>query len=219
MPIIPPGVARPVQLVVENLVVLRGSRAVVEGLSFRAGSGEALILAGANGTGKTTLLRALAGFLRAESGSIRLDGGDADKTLAEQAHVVGHANAVKTHLAVRENIAFWASYFGVSGADSAAVVSAALNQFALGELEDFPAGYLSAGQKRRLGLCKLLVANRPLWLLDEPTVSLDTASTAVLADAINAHTKAGGIAIAATHMPLGLERARELRLGAQVRAA
>jgi heme exporter protein A len=207
-----------VQLVVENLVVLRGSRAVVVGLSFSAMSGEALVLAGANGSGKTTLLRALAGFLRAESGSIRLDGGDAGKSLAEQAHVVGHANAVKTHLTVRENIAFWASYFGASGADSAAAVAAALNQFGLGELEDFPAGYLSAGQKRRLGLCRLLVANRPLWLLDEPTVSLDAASTAVLADTINAHTKAGGIAIAATHLPLGLERARELRLGALVRA-
>ncbi len=219
MPIIPPGVARLVQLVVENLVVLRGSRAVVDGLSFSTGGGEALVLAGANGSGKTTLLRALAGFLRAESGSIRLDGGDADKTLAEQAHVVGHANAVKAHLTVRENVAFWASYFGVSGAGDAAGVTGALTQFGLSALEDFPAGYLSAGQKRRLGLCRLLVAARPLWLLDEPTVSLDAASTAVLVDAINAHTKAGGIAIAATHLPLGLERARELRLGNEARAA
>ncbi len=177
-----------------------------------------MILAGANGSGKTTLLRALAGFLLPLEGTIRFDGGDPEKSLAEQAHAVGHANAVKSNLTVRENVTFWADYFG-DAKSSPDCGARALAHFGLSALADFPAGYLSAGQKRRLGLCRILVCNRPIWLLDEPTVSLDAASTKLLAAAVNTHTASGGIAIAATHLPLGLERARELRLDAQGSAA
>ena len=211
----------PVQLIAEHLVIERGARAIIKDLSFAVGPGEALLLTGPNGAGKTTLLRALAGFLRPASGDIRLLGGEPETTIAEQSHIVGHANAVKVALSVRENVAFWVNYLGgpvggpVGGqAGDAERVENALGHFGLLELAEFPAGYLSAGQKRRLGLARLLAAERPLWLLDEPTVSLDTASTLLLAKAVNAHTAKGGIAIAATHLPLGLERVRELKLGA-----
>jgi heme exporter protein A len=199
-----------VQIIAEQLVILRGSRAIIDGLSFTVKSGEAVLLTGENGAGKTTLLRALAGFLRIDRGILQLEGADAEKSLAEQAHVVGHGNAVKASLTVRENISFWAEYDG-SG-DIAAAVDRALSGFALSDLAEFPAAYLSAGQKRRLGLARLLVTERPVWLLDEPTSSLDTASSALVAKAINAHTASGGLLIAATHLPMGLERARELRL-------
>ena len=184
---------------------------IIRDLSFVVSGGEALLLTGRNGAGKTTLLRALAGYLRPVSGSIRLAGGDPQSSLGEQAHVVAHANAIKTALTVRENVAFWQKFLHV-GADQSDAIDKALAQFGLSDLSDFPAGYLSAGQKRRLGLARLLCADRRVWLLDEPTVSLDTASSAMLADAVNDHTRAGGIAIAATHLPIGLERARELKL-------
>ena len=184
---------------------------IIRDLSFGVSGGEALLLTGRNGAGKTTLLRALAGYLRPHSGSIRLAGGDAQSSIGEQAHVVAHANAIKTALTVRENVAFWHKFLS-AGTEKTDAIDTALAQFGLSDLSDFPAGYLSAGQKRRLGLARLLCAFRPVWLLDEPTVSLDTASSAMLADAVNAHTRGGGIAIAATHLPIGLERARELNL-------
>ena len=211
------------QLVAEDLVVERGGRRVIDGLSFAVAAGEALVLAGANGSGKTTLLRALAGFIRPVRGAVRLEGGDGELTLAEQAHVVGHANAVKSSLTVVENTAFWGDYLGSGPPGSSAAMGerleAALRHFGLDDLADFPAAYLSAGQKRRLGLARLLVADRPLWLLDEPTVSLDTASSERLVAAVNAHTKSGGIAVIATHLPLALESARTLQLAHQRIAA
>jgi heme exporter protein A len=200
-----------VRLFAENLVVERGGRVVVDGVSIVVAAGETLVLTGANGAGKTTLLRALAGFLPLLSGSISLDGQDPDTPRIELIHVIGHANAVKAHLTVRENVMFWAQFLG-GHAGAADRTDQALGAFSLSELEDFPASFLSAGQKRRVGLARLLAAPRPVWLLDEPTVSLDTASTAQLAAAINAHIADGGLAIAATHMPLGLERTREFRL-------
>jgi heme exporter protein A len=209
-----------VQLVAEDLVVERGARRIIDHLSFTVAAGEALILAGANGSGKTTLLRALAGFTRASNGAVRLDGGDTDLTLAEQAHVVGHANAVKASLTVTENAMFWGAYLSAkSGEATAERIEAALRHFGLDELGEFPAAFLSAGQKRRLGLARLLIADRPLWLLDEPTVSLDTASTERLVAAVNAHTKSGGIVVVATHLPLALESARTLPLMRQRMAA
>lgn len=199
------------QLVAENLVIERGGRVIVSGVSFAVQSGEALLLTGANGAGKTTLLRALAGFLPLHGGAIRLDPAPSDAALAEVVHAVGHANAVKAHLTVGENVRFWARFLG-GEAGAVERADAALDAFTLSDLEDFPASYLSAGQKRRAGLARLLAAPRPVWLLDEPTVSLDAASTGNLAKIINAHTSGGGIVIAATHLPLGLERTRELRL-------
>ena len=210
------------QLVAEDLIVERGGRRVIDGLSFAVAAGEALVLAGANGSGKTTLLRALAGFIRPVRGAVRLEGGD-EELLAEQAHVVGHANAVKSSLTVVENTAFWGNYLGSGPPGSSAAtgerLDAALRHFGLDDLADFPAAYLSAGQKRRLGLARLLIADRPLWLLDEPTVSLDTASSERLVAAVNAHTKSGGIAVIATHLPLALESVRTLQLAHQRIAA
>jgi heme exporter protein A len=212
-----------VQLVAEDLVVERGSRRVIDGLSFSVAAGEALVLTGANGSGKTTLLRTLAGFIRPTRGTVRLEGGDGELTIGEQAHVVGHANAVKSSLTVVENTAFWGDYLGSSTPGSSIAmgecIETALRHFGLDDLGEFPAAYLSAGQKRRLGLARLLVAGRPLWLLDEPTVSLDTASSERLVAAVNDHTKSGGIAIIATHLPLGLDSARTLQLAQQRIAA
>jgi heme exporter protein A len=176
------------------------------------------VLTGANGIGKTTLLRALAGFIPLFRGSIRLDGGDPELSVGEHAHAVGHTNAVKSSLTVAENAAFWNTFLE-PGDRPAAKVEHALRHFGLDELAQFPAAYLSAGQKRRLGLSRLLVAHRPLWLLDEPTASLDAASSERLVAAVNTHTGAGGLAVIATHLPLALERARTLDLVAQRIAA
>ena len=199
------------ELAAENLVIERGGRVIVDGVSFAVSSGGALLLTGANGAGKTTLLRAIAGYLPLSGGALHLGQGDPEKSIGEQAHTMGHANAIKANLTVRENVLFWAEFLGEP--DSAKErADAALSAFAMADLAEFPASYLSAGQKRRLGLARLLAAPRPIWLLDEPTVSLDAASTALLAKAVNDHTQGGGIAIAATHLPLGLERTRELKL-------
>lgn len=199
------------RLVAENLTVERGSRTILRALNFAADAGEAAILVGPNGAGKTTLLRTIAGFLRPVSGSVRLEGGAADASVAEQAHFVGHANAVKMNLTVMENVLFWARYIGgVAGARERA--EAALEHFSIGPLAEFPAAYLSAGQRRRLGLARILVARRPLWLLDEPTVSLDAASTRLLSAAVDTHLKTGGLVIAATHLPLGFKSSRDVDL-------
>jgi len=197
-----------VQLVAENLVLCRGGRTIIEGLSFRLEAGAALLLTGANGSGKTTLLRALAGFLKPAAGAIAVGNGADERELGELSHFVGHLDGIKAHLTVAENLAFWAAY--LDGGD----VAIALDAFALSGLADIPAGYLSAGQKRRLGLARLAVAARPLWLLDEPTVSLDAASVGLLVKTLEAHVGGGGLAVIATHVPLALADAREIRLGA-----
>jgi heme exporter protein A len=207
-----------VQLVAENLVLSRGGRTVVDGLSLRIASGEALLLTGPNGSGKTTLLRALAGFLAPTSGAIHLEDAPAERERAELAHFVGHLDGLKSHLTVAENLAFWAAYLDEGGGAQGQRLEAALDRFDLAALADIPAGYLSAGQKRRLALARLGVAERPIWLLDEPTVSLDTASVALLVKAIAGHVAGGGLAAIATHVPMALERAREIRLGRAVPA-
>jgi heme exporter protein A len=201
-----------VQLVAENLVLERGGRPVVNGLSLRLDAGNAIVLTGANGSGKSTLLRALAGYLKPIAGSVRVVGAVEDVEVGEVCHFVGHLDGIKTHLTAAENVAFWAIYLG--GADNVGSrVERALAQFSLDALADIPAGYLSAGQKRRLGLARLAVAPRPLWLLDEPTVSLDAASVDLLVAAINAHLTSGGLAVIATHVPMALAAAQSIRLG------
>ena len=207
-------------LVADNVVLSRGGRTVIGGLSLRLGNGEALLLTGANGTGKTTLLLALAGLLSPASGEIRIENEGDDREPGELSHYVGHLDGIKPHLTVAENLAFWAAYLECDTSEGDGErLSAALNKFELAALADIPAGYLSAGQKRRLALSRLAAAHRPLWLLDEPTVSLDTASVALLVDAVNAHCANGGITIAATHLPLAFENAKEIRLGLQESAA
>jgi heme exporter protein A len=205
-----------VQLVAEKLVLERGGRVVVDDLSFAVEVGQALVLTGPNGSGKSTLLRALAGYLNPSAGRVLIAGEGEAHERSELCHFIGHLDGIKTHLTAEENLAFWADYLA-GPADAATTtaerVGAGLQHFALDTLADIPAGFLSAGQKRRLALARLMVAHRPLWLLDEPTVSLDTASSAVLIAAIEAHLKAGGIAVIATHVPLGLDRVQTLHLG------
>lgn len=197
-----------------NLSLERGNRRVLEALSFTVSVGEALVLTGPNGAGKTTLIRAIAGFLPVASGSITLEGGAGDHDIGEQSHFVGHRDGIKGAMTVEENARFFADYLGPPRQAAQQSVHAALERLGLAGLSDVPAAWLSAGQRRRLGLSRLLLAKRPLWLLDEPTVSLDAAAVETLAGMISQHLAAGGIAIAATHVPLGLTNARELRLGA-----
>ncbi|MGR3454994.1 heme ABC exporter ATP-binding protein CcmA [Pseudooceanicola sp.] len=179
------------ELVVEDLAVARGGVAVLEGVSFRLAVGHALVLRGPNGIGKTTLLRALAGLQPPRAGRISAD--------REAMVYAAHADGIKAMLTVEENLAFWADLYRTDG------VARALEAFALGPLADRPAGALSAGQKRRLGLARLLVTGRRIWVLDEPTVSLDRVAVALFADAVRAHLADGGMAIIATHIDLGLE--------------
>lgn len=200
------------QLIADNIAVARGSRLVVEDVSFLVAAGQVLQLTGPNGAGKTTLMRAVAGFLPLANGTLRLDGGLADTPIAEQCHYVGHLNGVKAKQSVAENLSFWGEYLG-GGRVPVSRIDAALDAFGLTSLAPIAAGYLSAGQKRRVGLARLLVVDRPVWLLDEPTVSLDAASTGVLANLITRHVASGGLVLAATHIPLGLAAVRDLKLG------
>ena len=200
-----------------DLTVERGGRRVIAGLSFEAGEGSALIVTGPNGAGKTSLLRALAGFLPIETGGFALDGADAERTVGEQAHYLGHADGVKSALTAGENLAFAAAMLG--GNSSRAAQLAALAALGLAHVIDFPARLLSAGQKRRSALARLLVAKRPLWLLDEPMTALDVAAQSALAGIMRAHLESGGILVAAAHGALGLDGAQELRLGATADAA
>ena len=182
-----------VVLEVSELAVQRGGVAVLAGVSFAVNSGEALILRGPNGSGKTTLLRTVAGLQPALEGQVRV----ADGAIAYAAH----ADGVKAVLSVAENLRFWAGVYGTGS------IEAAVAAFDLVALADRAAQSLSAGQKRRLGLARLLVTGRPIWALDEPTVSLDREAVAMFAVAVRAHLAAGGAALIATHIDLGLEAA------------
>jgi heme exporter protein A len=203
------------KLVVDGLAAIRGGRTLFSGLSFSVEAGEALLLLGPNGAGKTTLIRTVAGLFRPAGGAIRIEGGEDDRSLGEQCHYVGHLNAIKSSLSVEANAAFWCGFLG--GRPDR--VAAALDAFGLAGLGDIPAGYLSAGQKRRLGLARVLLAERPIWLLDEPTVSLDAAAQEALTRAVDAHIASGGLVVAATHTSLGFAGARELHLGRAPEAA
>jgi heme exporter protein A len=176
---------------VDNLTLARGGVPVLTGVSLTVRPGQALILRGPNGAGKTTLLRSISGLQPPLSGQI---------TGAEdQIAYAGHADGLKAMLSVRENLMFWAQVFGRTD------ITAALDAYALHPLADRLAGTLSAGQKRRLGLARLLVTGRPIWILDEPTVSLDKDAVAQFAAAVRAHLGQGGSALMATHIDLGLE--------------
>ena len=200
------------QLIVEDLTVRRGPREVISRLSFGLGAGEGLLLTGPNGAGKTTLIRAIARLPRPHLGSVKLEGVADAEDVGQHCHLIGHRNGVKANLTVAENLRFWARF--LAGEEGA--VEPALERLGLISIEDLPAGYLSAGQLRRLGLARLLVAKRPLWLLDEPTASLDAASQAALAAIVTEHIAGGGMAIVATHSPLGIAEMRELKLGERV---
>jgi heme exporter protein A len=185
---------------------------VFAGLSFALAPGEVLVLRGPNGSGKSSLLRLLAGFLAPAAGRLAWAGGRVADDLAAHCarlHYVGHLDAVKSLLTVRENLAF-AAALGGAGAGG---LEAALGGFDLAPLADLPACYLSAGQKRRLALARLLAGARPLWLLDEPGVGLDAANRERLEQALAAHRAAGGLAVLATHGDVAVENALLLELG------
>jgi heme exporter protein A len=191
-----------------DLACLRGDRAVFAGLSFTVRAGEALLLTGANGAGKSTLLRIMAGLLPPAEGAVLWRGGDIAEDTAAHARrmrYVSHQDALKPALSVTENLAFFASLQG-------GAVGPALAALALTPLADLPARVLSSGQKRRLALARLALMPVPLWLLDEPTTGVDAASVERLRPLLAAHRAAGGIVVAATHIPLPLDGARELRL-------
>lgn len=206
-----------------DLSCMRGGRLVFTGISFSVASGHALVLTGPNGAGKSSLLRMIAGLVPPFAGRLALDGGDAELSIGEQAHYVGHLDPLKPALTVTENLAFWARFLndghgpGVPGEQPGEARGAALTRglaaLGLADLAALPAGYLSAGQKRRLSLARVLVAPRPIWLLDEPTTALDALSQDRLQHVMQHHLDGGGIVVAATHGPLGLSAAGALRLG------
>jgi len=200
----------------DNLSCVRGGRRVFSGIMFSIAGGGALVLTGPNGAGKSSLLRVIAGLVRPVEGTVSLDGGDAELAVGEQAHYAGHLDPLKPALTVTENLAFWSRFLnGRPAPDPAANARRALAAVGLADLADLPAGYLSAGQRRRLSLARILAVTRPIWLLDEPTSALDAASQARLQEVMQAHLSGGGIIVAATHGPLGLEPTTELRLGGQ----
>jgi heme exporter protein A len=202
------------RLSASGLTCLRGGREVFANLEFEVAAGEALTLTGRNGAGKSSLLRMIAGLLSVAKGRIVLDGGDSELTTAEQCHYLGHRDALKTALTVAENLAFWRAYLGGSATDETVTDKTdALAAVGLNAVANLPAAYLSAGQRRRLSIARLIAVRRPIWLLDEPTSSLDAAAQTMLTALMTDHIKDGGVVIAATHGPIGLLGARQLHIG------
>lgn len=192
-----------------GLTCERGGRRVFSDLSFSVSAGEALLVTGPNGAGKSSLLRTIAGLVVPVAGTLSFSGGDPEISLGAQCHYFGHDNALKLQLTVTENLDFWHRFYG----DTGKTVEDALDAVRLARLGHLPAAVLSAGQRRRLALARLVVSHRPIWLLDEPTAALDAASAERFGELVTAHLLAGGIAIAVTHTPLPLAETKSLRMG------
>ena len=191
------------RLRVEQASCFRGDRLVLDGVNLAVAAGGAVLLTGPNGAGKSTLLRVIAGLKRLDGGSVTFDGSD---EYAGELAYLGHQDAVKPGLTARENLAFAAA---MGGGDA----DAALADAGLGKLASLPVRMFSAGQKRRLAIARLFLLNAPLWLLDEPTLGLDTAAVARFGAALARHRAAGGVVVAATHLPLPMDGTDELKLG------
>jgi heme exporter protein A len=196
-------------LAAHDISCQRGERVLFRDLSFVVQPGEGLLVTGPNGAGKTSLLRQIAGLLPLTAGRLSLEGAKPDAELPELCHYVGHLNGIKTSFTVRENLAFWADFLGENDGSA----PRALGAFGLTPLADFPAGLLSAGQKRKVALSRLYAAPRPIWLLDEPQVSLDAPSLKLLEAAIKEHLEAGGIAMVASHTALKTKFGHKIALG------
>lgn len=202
-----------------QISINRGARRIVQGLNFSLTNGDALIVTGENGSGKSTLLRALAGLLPLAEGSLHFDlleeGADDPMIIREQIHYLGHQNAMKPALSVRENLEFWQGY-STSGTSSDGLegmtIIEALDFVELPHVLDLPFGYLSTGMKRRVSIAKLLITEKPIWIVDEPTAGLDAKSSAMFTGLCKDHCANGGILIAATHLPLGIEGAKTLEV-------
>jgi heme exporter protein A len=199
-----------------NVKCVRGGRDVFSDLNFEASSGEALAVVGANGVGKTSLLRMIAGLLPVSGGSIGLEGGATELTLPEQAHYLGHRDPFKPALSVVENLSFWRDFIGGETADTKDTLKEKTRQslaaVGLDHSIDLPAAYLSAGQRRRLSIARLLLVQRPIWLLDEPGNALDAGGQTMITGLMRDHLARGGLIVATTHAVLGIQ-AKELRIG------
>jgi heme exporter protein A len=198
----------------DNLACIRGERPIFTDISFTLAAGEVLVVTGANGSGKTSLLRIVCGLLEAAAGEIRWNGSSAralgDDYFGQLAYL-GHQNGLKDDLSAAENIQVWAGVSGTTVELDAA--RHALRQVGLAGREDLPVRWLSQGQKRRAALARLLVAKRPLWVLDEPFAGLDRTSTAAVETLLKEHLTGGGMAILTTHQDLGDIAAPVRRLG------
>ncbi|WP_180902035.1 heme ABC exporter ATP-binding protein CcmA [Martelella soudanensis] len=203
----------------DDLTVSRGDMLIFSGLSLSLSAGESLILTGPNGAGKSTALRAMLGLVGGAEGKASFFSGEgaAPLPLAFAAHYLAHQNAMKPEMTARENLVFWKTLMGDFGDGHGMAVDDAADAVGLYEVLDLPFGFLSAGQKRRIAFARLLCSYRPVWLLDEPTAALDSAAKALFSALMNAHVAAGGIVIAATHEPLDLANAREMRFSGPVR--
>ena len=191
-----------------GLACVRGGREVFSGLGFALSGGEALLVTGRNGAGKSSLLRMVAGLIRVTGGQLAITGADAEKNISEQTHYLGHQDALKPSLTVAENLGFWMRYLGGTGTPQTPLAAVGLAGLA--------AAYLSAGQRRRLSIARLVAVNRPIWLLDEPTSALDREAQDTLKGLMQRHLSGGGLIVAAAHGPIGLDQTRELRLGEPV---
>lgn len=203
-----------------DIAVMRGERLIVDQVSFTLSNGEALIVTGENGAGKSTMLRAIAGLLPLAKGSLHFDllteGARDPLIIREQIHYLGHLNAMKPALTVRENLSFWQGFTTqgeqVSDHPEGMSIEEALDFVELPQTIDLPFGYLSTGMKRRVSIAKLLINEKPIWIVDEPTAGLDAHSTKMFTRLAQDHCENGGILIAATHLPLGIDNARMLEV-------
>ncbi len=197
------------RLIVSDLAAERGGEIIFSDLNFSVSGGQAMVVTGPNGSGKSTLLRIICGLLPAAYGEVQLEIGAEMLKASSLIHYLGHQNAMKPALSVRENLDFWQKFHG----EKALEIEDALEAVGLPDIDHLPFGYLSTGQKRRVSIAKLLMSDRPIWVVDEPTAGLDRASEKRFAELMGEKLEDGGIIVAATHIPLGLAQVMSVDIG------